>query len=431
MFRQMVEKKTRSADEEIRSILAAADAGSRALTDGETERVKALRDEVIHLQKEFDGDEALRKQVEQLGAWIGDSHGQSGAPGVPAKGTIGEQFVGDPAWNAFCKKFAPGGRVSDQMKFTSDPVMYSGFGLFPQSIGRKTLITGESDTSAGAFVQTDYTGIYEPLGRQALTVRGLISVRQTMSDLVQFVRQTVKYAAAAPVAEANVADYSGATGEVSGLKPEGELGWETVTEAVKVIAATIPATTRALSDASQIRGIIDQELRADIAEELEDQIINGDGTGEHFTGILNTSGILTQAWDTDILTTTRKAKTALLTTGRVRPTAWMINPADWETIELLKDGNNRYYWGGPLDNGRPQLWGIPIVESETIAEGTGLLGDWRKAVLWDREIATLQVSTQHEDYFTRNMVMFLAEMRGAFGLIRPSAFIEVDLSSGS
>jgi len=52
-------------------------------------------------------------------------------------------------------------------------------------------------------------------------------------------------------------------------------------------------------------------------------------------------------------------------------------------------------------------------------------------VLWDRERATVSVSDSHEDFFIRNMVAILAEMRAAFGLIRPSAFIVVDLTAGS
>ena len=38
----------------------------------------------------------------------------------------------------------------------------------------------------------------------------------------------------------------------------------------------------------------------------ENEVLNGDGTGEHFTGILNTSGILSQSFATDALTSIRK-----------------------------------------------------------------------------------------------------------------------------
>ena len=102
-------------------------------------------------------------------------------------------------------------------------------------------------------MQTDYTGIYEPLGRHPLNVLGLIQRRRTTSDTVEFVRQTTRVAQAAPTAEANVTTYSGASGEVEGAKPEGKLEFEQVQANVKTIAVWIPATKQALSDAAQIR----------------------------------------------------------------------------------------------------------------------------------------------------------------------------------
>lgn len=421
-----LKEKLQKALVDAKAICEGAEKAGRDFTAEERTQVSALLEEAGKIKgqiKAAEGDEALKKMVLDLGAGFNLNEGgrMSQPGGAPAeKGTIGERFVNAPAFKAWMDQVAPGGHFPDGMKrFSSPPVEF------------KTLITGDSDTSAGAFVQTDYTGIYEPLGRQELNIMGLIARRRTQSDLVEFVRQTAKVTQATPVAEANVTTYAGSTGEVEGEKPEGALAFEKVTATVKTIAVWVPATKRALSDASQIRGIIDQELQADIMEELADQIVNGDGTGENFTGILETAGILTQAWDTDLLTTTRKAKTALRVTGRATPTAFAFNPADWETIELLQDGSNRYYWGGPLMNGEKRLWGVPVVEDETVPEGTGILADWRKAVLWDRERASLQVSDSHADFFIRNMVAFLAEMRAAFGLIRPSAFIEIDLTSGS
>ncbi len=408
----------------------AAIAEDRDFTSDERSKVTAILTEARDLKaniRQAEEDAGVRDTIAELGAGLVDAKGV--IHGNQERGrSLGEAFVTDPAIKAWLGQVAPGGRIPDSVRgIVSPPVQFRDLGLF----GKKELITGDSDISAGAFVQTDYTGIYEPLGRYPLTVRDMISVRTTTSDLVEFVRQTYQVTQAAAVPEANVTEYSGASGEVSGEKPEGRSRWEKVQEAVKTIAVWIPATKRALSDAAQLRGLIDQELREDLAEELEDQIINGDGVGENMTGILNTAGILTQAWDTDILTTTRKAKTTLRTLGRQRPTGWLINPADWETIELLQDDSGRFYWGGPLTNGQPQLWGVPVAESETIAEGTALLGNWRKAVLWDREAYSLQVSDSHEDFFIRNMVALLAEIRAAFGVIRPTAFVEVDLEAGS
>jgi HK97 family phage major capsid protein len=204
---------------------------------------------------------------------------------------------------------------------------------------------------------------------------------------------------------------------------------EVVTETVKTIAHWIPATSRALQDAGQLRTLIDTFLRYGLEEELEDQILTGSGSGENFTGIMNTTGTSTQAYDTSLIITSRKARTKVMTQGRARPTAWVMNPLDWEDFDLLKDGEDRYYFGGPMAMGTPRLWGLPVVESEGMTEGFAIVADWRLAVLWDRMRVSISVSNQHSDFFIRNLVAILAEMRAAFGVLRPAAFVETDLTA--
>lgn len=391
--------------------------------EGHMKAAKELKDKL----KAAKDDQALRQMLTELGEGIALEERERGKGGVaPGRGrTLGQQFVDSAEFKAWMKQIAPNGRIPDQLKgLQSPPVEFKT--LF------KTLITGASDTSAGAFVETDYTGIYEPLGRHERTLLDLVSPGATDSDVVEFVRQTAQVTQSTPVQEANVTTYAGSTGQISGEKPEGASTWEKVTANVKTIAVWIPATKRALADASQLRSLLDQELREDCLEELEDQIINGDGTGENFTGILNTAGVLTQAWTTDLITTTRKAITAVRVTGKARGAlAWVVNPTDAETIDLLKDGNNRYYWGGPLAAGERRLWGAPIVENNQVDQGKAILGQWNKAKLWDRQAATISVSDSHSDFFIRNMIAILCELRAAFGVIRPSNFVIVDMESGT
>jgi HK97 family phage major capsid protein len=402
-------------------------ADERQKVDGYLKEAREWREK---LQK-AEGDAAAKQAILDLGAGIDwndqkqDPKGQNQNGAAPGKGkTLGEQFVGAPSFQAWFKHVAPSGSIPESLKgLNCPPVEFKNL-LF----GRKELITGTADDSAGAFVVTDYTGIYEPIGRYPLRLRDLISVRQTMSDTVEFVRQTRQVSEAAPTPEANVKYPAGYPGEIDGTKPQGQINFEKVYETVKTIAVYVGATKRALSDAAQIRGIIDQELREDLADELEDQLFNGNGVGENFTGIANQAGTLVQAFDTDILTTCRRAIETLLITGRQQPTAWVFHPTDWATVELLQDNDGRYYHGGPLEQGPPRLWGVPVVQSFHITQGSAWLANWRKAVLWDRERASISVTDSHDDWFIRNMIAILAEMRAAFGLIRPSAFIQVELS---
>jgi HK97 family phage major capsid protein len=226
--------------------------------------------------------------------------------------TPGERFVNDAAFKDYIEGISRGGHVASRTVIQSPPVTFEGF---------KALITSGSATSAGALIDPDITSIID-MGTsfRPLTVRDIITTGTTDSDAVQFVRQGTNVNAAAPVAEAT------ATSGAVGVKPESEMVLEVVTETVKTIAHWIPATSRALQDAGQLRTLIDSFLRYGLEEELEDQILTGSGSGENFTGILNTTGTGTQAYDTSLLTTTRRARTKVMTEGRARPTAWVMNP---------------------------------------------------------------------------------------------------------
>jgi HK97 family phage major capsid protein len=77
--------------------------------------------------------------------------------------------------------------------------------------------------------------------------------------------------------------------------------------------------------------------------------------------------------------------------------------------------------------GAPRLWGVPVVEIDALAAGTALVGDFTKAVLFDRQSLAITLGTIN-DQFVHNMVTVLGEIRAGFGVIRPSAFVKASLA---
>lgn len=394
----------------------------------EVETANKLNDEVKALEEgvfQYEAGQKLRQQYQDRATTRntpqdnvgfgtpGDSpSGKAGSNG-PRPRTLGEAFTEDREIKAWRDSLVSnGGFISEKQRLQSPVFRSEG----------KALITGTSDTSAGALMQTDYQPLVS-LPFRTLTVRDVITNGRTNSDIVSFPRITSQTNAAAPVAEATAS--SGDTG----LKPESAMALEIATADVKTIAHWMPATKRALSDAAQIRTIVDSFLMYGLEEELEDQIIAGSGVGENLTGIFNTTGTSTQAWDTNLLTTTRKAVTVALVTGKAKPNAWLMTPLTSEQLDLLQDNEARYYYGGPQVLGNQRLWGYPIVVSEAVTTGFALFGDLRQAVLWVRENPSIQVTDSHADFFIRNLVAVLAEMRAAFGVLRPAAIVEVDVAA--
>lgn len=419
-----------------REIAAKAEAEDRDFTDVERTQLNE------HMAKAKEAKEGLEKAkatntMRQALADLGEGvelNEKAGERRTPAglivpddRKSLGEHFT-ESAEYAGLMSQAPRGGFGAKSRVQSLPVGY------------KSLVTGASDTSAGAWVTNDYLGqrVGLDLFQRPLRLRDVVTNGRTTSDTVEYVRLTSVTNNAAPVAEATSSapptapESAGALVNVAGggYKPESALAAAKVTTPVRTIAHWIPITKRALSDASQIRTLIDSFLRYGLEEELEDQMIAGDGTGENFDGLGNVSGVQAQAWDTNALTTLRKAKTKVRTVGRSVANAYLLNPADLETVDLLQDNEGRFYFGGPAGVGSASvLWGLPVIETEAVPAGTGYVGDFRKAILWDREQASITVTDSHADFFVRNLVAILAEMRAAFGVIQPSAFVEVDLTA--
>ena len=66
-----------------------------------------------------------------------------------------------------------------------------------------------------------------------------------------------------------------------------------------------------------------------------------------------------------------------------------------------------------------------LAEHPAITVGEFLVGAFRMgAQVWDRESASVQISTENKDNFTKNMVTILAEERLALTVYRPEAFVK-------
>jgi len=344
----------------------------------------------------------------------------AGGDGSPDPGAFepspGRAFVESEAYGGWLEAY-PGGGPTQHVSVVSPQVVLRMALAGPQAAMR-ALITA-ADASAGSLVAPD-RGPLEPGLVRPLTIRQLVAVIPTSSDAVEFPRETSRTSAAAPVAEATAL-----TG-TSGTKPEGGLTFELVEVPVRTIAVWAPATRRIVQDAPFLRQYIDDYLTHDLGQELEDQILSGDGLGQNFTGILNDPNIGdagAPGAGESALDQVRKARRLVVVNGRTIPTAVLLHPGDAEAIDLLKVNAEANHFVNPPFGPSTQrvLWGMTVIETDALPEGTGLVGDFRKAVLFDREQVAINVGTVGDD-FIRNIVRVLAEMRAGFVVARPQAF---------
>lgn len=297
------------------------------------------------------------------------------------------------------------------------------------NIIKKALYSG-SDAQGGYLTVNDRIPDILDIARQRpLTILDLFNRSTTTSDAVDFVSMSSRTNNAAEVVEYD------SVNSVFGLKPESNISFALQTTAVKTIATWIPASRQVLADAPRLRDMVDGELTYMVMNRLESQTLSGDGSSPNFLGILNTSGIQTRFKSGTAptgrgqLTTSNLHDTLRMAITDIRlsfyePDAIVLNPAQSEALELEKDANGNYL--RVFDPVALRLWRVPVVESPAMPSGTGLVGAFRlAATLWDRMATEIRVAEQHADFFIRNAVVILADLRAAFAVTRPLAIEKV------
>ncbi|WP_220475306.1 phage major capsid protein [Paracoccus onubensis] len=325
----------------------------------------------------------LAQQFSSLGRRGGFDFGSSGSE------TWGEQFVANNQLKSFAEDRSRPGRFRMEVKAT---------------------LTNGPD-SAGAMVRPTRDRDITTMSRQQPTIRDLLSVVEVSGNSVEYVNQTQRPTAAAPVAE-------------TALKPESAMVLELVTVQTRVIAHWIPASRQILEDAPQLRDLIDTELRDGLREAEELQILAGDGVSPNLHGLIPQATAyvdpLALAGPTQIDT----IATAILQNSLANEPAdgVVLHPSDFMAMRLLKDNDGKYILGAPGSEVAPRLFGLPVVQTTAMPKGDFLVGRFAAAAtIYDRWLPSVTVSTEHADFFTRNMVAILAEERLALAVKKPRA----------
>lgn len=388
----------RAALDKISSDVKAS--GEKALTEIKTfgkmaEDTKAEVDKILMKQGELQAN--LQHAQQALAKLEGN-----GAGGDVQHQSLGAQFVNCDEFKAFTGKTTPRGRVDMTVQAAI------------------TTLTTDADGSAGDLVQTTRVPGVLGLPQRRMTVRDLISPGRMDGNTLEYVKETGFTNNAATVAE-------GAS------KPESTMKFDVVTTAAKVIAHWVKASRQILSDASQLQSLIDQRLRYGLAYVEEQQLLNGDGTGQNLLGIIPQATAYAAPFDpAGTETGIDLIRLALLQAelAEYPSTGIVMHPSDWARIELLKDADGRYIIGNPQGTIGAMLWNRPVVTTQAIAVDKFLAGAFRMgAQVFDRWQARVEVSTEDGDNFTKNMVTVLAEERLALAVYRPQAFIYGDFGN--
>ncbi|WP_336803876.1 phage major capsid protein [Erwinia aphidicola] len=377
---------------------------------------KALEDSQKHMQQLFDAQKqeisstgVISKQLQDDLAKVNEEMQKSGARlfDLEQKLSAGAE---DPAQK---KSFSE--RAAEELTKSWN----GSKGSFDAKTFNKSL--GSDAGSAGSLIQPmQVPGIVMP-GLRRLTIRDLLAQGRISSNSLEYVREEVFTNNAASVAE-------------KALKPESDITFSKQTANVKTVAHWIQASRQVMDDAPMLQSYVNNRLMYGLALAEERQLLNGDGSGDDLEGLNHVA----TAYDASLNATgdTRADIIAhavyQVTESEFSASGIILNPRDWHSIALLKDGEGRYIFGGPQAFAANVMWGLPVVPTKAQTAGTFTVGGFDLASqVWDRMDATIEVSREDRDNFVKNMLTILCEERLALAHYRPTAIIKGTFESGS
>jgi HK97 family phage major capsid protein len=252
-----------------------------------------------------------------------------------------------------------------------------------------------------------------------LTIRDLLPVGRTSSNLVQYVKENVFTNNAGPQA-----GNSPTTPGENLVKNESDITFTLANAPVVTIAHFILVSRQVLDDAPMLESYINGRLLYGLKLEEEDEILNGDGQVGTLDGLMHQATAYNRATTGTVIDILRRSMTQLQL-SEYPVEGFILNPIDWEAIELTKDTQGRYIIANPQGLLGPTLWGRPVVVTNSQTQGQFLTCNFTQAAqLWDRQQASVELSREDSDNFRRNMVTILAEERLALTVYRPTALIK-------
>lgn len=359
------------------------------------EAIRALNAEIDEAGEKVDELKGIARAAARSKEW--EAAQEKGAEAGTTKGRddtkgprdFGELFVKSAAFKGRQGPNGPEARIDIDLKALFD-----------------TTAAGTPETTRGPRV-VDYV-------TRPIQLIDLIPQTTTSQSAVVYMEETTFVNNAAEIAE-------------GGPYPESQLGLEEKSSPVRKIGTYLPVTDETFEDEPRARTYVNNRLPFMVRQRLDGQILSGDGTAPNLTGLLNTTGIQTQAKSSDpIPDAIYKAMTKVKVNGLAMPDVTVWNPSDWQLVRLLRTTDGIYIWGSPSEPGPARIWGLPVAEAFGLTAGTAVVGDFGDySELAVRRGIDVQISNSHADYFVNGKQAIRADIRAALIFYRPKAFATV------
>lgn len=207
---------------------------------------------------------------------------------------------------------------------------------------------------------------------------------------------------------------------------EATLAYTLTTEPIERIGTFLPVSDIQLDDEPMIRSILTNDGVLMVRQELDEQVTVGTGSAPQIRGLYNATNVQTQAKGSDpVFDAVHKAIGLVRIVGRANPNLIVMHYNDWQDVRLTRTVEGVYLLGNPNDAGAQQLWGLPVVLSEALTEGNGMVVDTSFVRLVFRTGVNVAVSDSHASSFISGVQTFRFDVRAGLMKLRGQAICRI------
>ena len=214
-----------------------------------------------------------------------------------------------------------------------------------------------------------------------------------------------------------------------GEKPQMSAQWDTKTVTIEKLAGIYKMTDEFLDDAPLFVQNMNDNFNYKMRAKEEARLVST---------LLNDADIQSYEYDDSkdnaLIEAIFHAVTLIKVNAARNANAIVLNPLDYEIVRLTKDGNAQYYGGGVFagqyGNGglayAQPIWGIPTYVSNSVSQGTVLVGDFTGASVLRHGGVNVAMTDSDGDDFSHDIITVRMEERIALAVYYPKAFCVVN-----
>ena len=251
----------------------------------------------------------------------------------------------------------------------------------------------------------------------------------TTQEVIVYMEETTQTRAATRVLEA-------------GTYPEAAFAFTERRVPVSKIGAFLPVTDESMNSPEFTASEIEMRLANAVRRNAVNLMVTGTVVTNHWTGLAGYTrgsdraqpgtgeiGLVNRGSD-GYVDAILSAITRVRVYGDAMADGLLVNPLDWERIRSERTADGMYVLGSPQTYRGANPWGLSVMESVDVPEGTAYVGAWSTwARIHDRQELEVKMTDSHASEFTSGRVTLRADVRFAFYLLRPSSFFGIDFNA--